>query len=198
MKWLIKYEGEHTIIKLRYIILILIVSIVSIILIFNFPTVQKEGTQLYEGYNHIGWYHGETTASEIASQIPTCEQIIYFDPVIQQDVIWPTSPDFPVVDGMVIFVVVLESSVWEEDYIHDPITVTLYSGWNTIAWYRDTTIMASELATQIPTCELMSYFDPVLQTYRSYIVGGPSGFDFEISKGICVSVTVADSSQYSW
>ena len=42
---------------------------------------------------------------------------------------------------------------------------------------------ASNLAENISGCKMISWFDSQNQTYSTFIIGGPPGFDFPINNG---------------
>jgi len=85
------------------------------------------------------------------------------------------------------------------DVISSPkVSIVLYPDWNTIGWHQNYGIMASSLADIIPGMgvdDLISYYDSGNQTWQSYIVGGPMGFDFEITKGMAVMFTLTNLSE---
>ena len=46
------------------------------------------------------------------------------------------------------------------------------------------------MAENITNCMMVSMFDAINQTYRTYIVGGPPGFDFTVYPGMGIFVMV--------
>ena len=54
--------------------------------------------------------------------------------------------------------------------------------------------LAAVIGENITGCELISWFDSEFQTYRSYIVGGPPGFDFPITTGMGIFLVVNEES----
>ena len=72
-----------------------------------------------------------------------------------------------------------------EDFeIPKNIVIPLYRDYNLITIPVENDFMASTLAEEIQGCISISRFDVEEQTYKTYIVGGPGGFDFPIEDGI--------------
>ena len=61
--------------------------------------------------------------------------------------------------------------------------LSLHSGWNLITIPVENTYTAMTLSENITECVMISRFDAVNQTYKTYIVGGPPSFDFPILDG---------------
>ena len=59
-----------------------------------------------------------------------------------------------------------------------------------IGWYSLTSSTASSLAENITSCVSVNAWDPINQTYKPYIVGGPPDFDFVVYKGMGLFVDV--------
>jgi len=59
-----------------------------------------------------------------------------------------------------------------------------------LGWYHSYNTTASSLSADITGCTGVSKWDPVLQTYKSYIVGGPPSFDFTITRGMGLFIDV--------
>jgi len=138
-------------------------------------------------------------ASDLGANISGCQIVSRFDPVSQTFrsyiVGGPPGFDFPILGGCGYFVRVSCDSVFcVTGYPLANVSVPLYIGWNLIGWYHQYPTMASSLGTAIPGCEVVSWFDPVNQTFRSYLVGGPPGFDFVISCGMGIMVFVTEES----
>jgi len=85
------------------------------------------------------------------------------------------------------------------DVVSSPkVSIVLYQGWNTIGWHQNYNIMASNLADIIPGMEIddiISFFNTETQSWQSYIVGGPIGFDFEITKGMAIMFALTNLSE---
>jgi len=107
----------------------------------------------------------------------------------------PPGFDFPVVDGYGYFVLVDEESMLSlSGYRIDSVSVPLEVGWNMIGWYHSSDTTASSLSENITGSIMVSWFDPISQSFKTYIVGGPPGFDFTISPGMGLFVLVDESS----
>ena len=72
--------------------------------------------------------------------------------------------------------------------------MTLYPGWNLIGWPYDYDTTASILSENITGCLSVSCWNATMQTYDTYIVGGPPSFDFSISCGMGLFVDVNQTS----
>jgi hypothetical protein len=72
------------------------------------------------------------------------------------------------------------------------VTVYLKIGWNLIGWFNNETTMASSIAENISGCLSVSGWDNDIQSYKTYITGGPPSFDFPvyIGHGLFVDVTM--------
>ena len=135
------------------------------------------------------------TAKTLSANITGCELISWFDSVNQTYrsyiVGGPPGFNFQIKDGYGYFVVVNESSIFSMSGVSiSSVYIPLYVGWNLIGWHHEYITTAGSLAGNISGCELISWFDGVNQTYRSYIVGGPPGFDFTITAGMGIFVVV--------
>ena len=103
----------------------------------------------------------------------------------------PAGFDFPIVDGYGYSILVSDnSSLHVSGSLINSVSVDLSIGWNMIGWYHDYTTTASSLSENITNCTMVSRFDAVNQTIKTYIVGGPAGFDFLITPGMGLFVLV--------
>ncbi len=69
----------------------------------------------------------------------------------------------------------------DDSYIF--IDLTMEPGWNMIAVPIDVDWNASDLAAMIQGCISVSKWNATMQTYDTYIVGGPPSFDFLLKEG---------------
>ena len=77
------------------------------------------------------------------------------------------------------------------------VQVPLKIGWNLIGWFHDYNTTASSLAANITGSLSVSRWDSVNQTYQTFIVGGPPGFDFQVQSGMGLFVDVNVESIWS-
>ena len=63
-----------------------------------------------------------------------------------------------------------------------------------MGWYHDYDTTASSLSENITGCISVSMWNASLQTYDTYIVGGPPSFDFNITCGMGLFVDVTAES----
>jgi hypothetical protein len=109
----------------------------------------------------------------------------------------PPSFDFPIVDGYGYFVLVDQSSTLNVSGSRiESVSVPLNVGWNMIGWYHSSDTLASSLGGNISDCQMVSWFDAVNQTFKTYIVGGPSSFDFPVTTGMGLFVMVNTASEW--
>jgi len=132
-------------------------------------------------------------ASDLVGIILGLELVSRFDPVTQMYKTYivggPSSFDFSIEDGTGYFVYVDTGSI--ASFSGTPISgasVSIYDGWNMIGWYQQFNTTASSLAGNITGCSMVSRFDTASQSFKTYIVGGPSTFDFDISAGMGIFI----------
>jgi len=138
-------------------------------------------------------------ASSLAENISGCQMVSWFDSVNQTYKTYivggPPSFDFPIVDGFGYFVLVNLSSTLSLSGIRiDNVSVPLSVGWDLVGWYHSYQTTASSLAGNISGCQMVSWFDSVNQSFKTFIVGGPPSFDFTVSAGMGLFVLVDESS----
>jgi hypothetical protein len=138
-------------------------------------------------------------ASTLAQNISGCQMVSWFDAVNQTFKTYivggPSTFDFPILDGYGYFVLVDQSSILNVSGTHiESVSIPLYIGWNMIGWYNASDTLASSLGGNISGCQMMSWFDAVNQTFKTYIVGGPSTFDFTVTAGMGLFVLVNTAS----
>jgi hypothetical protein len=139
--------------------------------------------------------------STLAKNISGCQMISRFDSVNQTFktyiVSGPPSFDFPIVDGSGYFVLVNQSSILRLSGSRiESVSVPLSVGWNMVGWYRSSDILASTLGGEISGCQMVSWFDGVNQSFKTFIVGGPPSFDFSITPGMGLFVLVNEASMW--
>jgi hypothetical protein len=107
----------------------------------------------------------------------------------------PPSFDFSIVDGFGYFVLVDQSITLSVSGSRiDSVAVPLSIGWNMIGWYHASNTTASSLGAAISGCQMISRFDGVSQSFKTFIVGGPPSFDFTIKPGMGLFVLVNTAS----
>ena len=65
-----------------------------------------------------------------------------------------------------------------------------------IGWYHEYDTMASSIGGNITNCTMVSWFDTVNDTFKTYIVGGPPSFDFAVSQDMGLFVLVDKESTW--
>jgi hypothetical protein len=65
-----------------------------------------------------------------------------------------------------------------------------------IGWYHEYDTMASSIGGDITNCTMVSWFDAMNDTFKTYIVGGPPSFDFAVSQDMGLFVLVDKESTW--
>jgi hypothetical protein len=174
--------------------------------VFSFSIVNDSydsvSVPLEVGWNLItvpvdnGWF-----ASDLAGVVSGCTSVSGWNASLQTYDTYivggPDSFDFPLVDGCGYFVDVDESSMLTMVGLPiNQVNVTMEIGWNLLGWYHNYTTTASSLAGNITGCTSVSCWNASLQTYDTYIVGGPDSFDFTITRGMGMFVDVSEASYW--
>ena len=158
------------------------------------------GIYLVDGWNLITVpVVSDSWASDISNNLTGCTSISRWDAVNQTYQTYivggPLSFDFQIMDGCGYFVdmnqpdnlLIFGSSI-------DNISIPIEIGWNLLGWYHDYDTTASSLSENITGCISVSMWNASLQTYDTYIVGGPPSFDFNITCGMGLFVDVTAES----
>jgi len=155
---------------------------------------------MYSGWNLISIpFENNMWASDLSENLTGCTSISCWEPVLQTYDTYivggPPSFDFELQDGHGFFVDMTSSDmlILTGIYIVD-VSIPLKTGWNLIGWYHETSTSASSIAENITGCTSISCWDPALQTYDTYIVGGPPSFDFEVTCSMGMFVDVSTDS----
>jgi hypothetical protein len=134
-------------------------------------------------------------ASDLADNISGCQSVSKWDQFTQS--YWaylvggPSSFDFALEPGYGYFVETNQNdTILVNGSMIDTINISLGVSWNLIGWYHEENTTASSLADNITGCLSISKWDPDSQSYWAYLVGGPSSFDFTITRGMGVFVEI--------
>ena len=138
-------------------------------------------------------------ASDISDNLTGCVSVSRWDSVNQTYKTYivggPPSFNFIIEPGCGYFVDMTGSDTLSVQGI--PITsisIPLEIGWNLLGWYHDYDTTASSIASNISGCFSVSMWNNSLQTYKTYIVGGPPSFDFPVSRGMGLFIDVTEES----
>ena len=77
------------------------------------------------------------------------------------------------------------------------VNVTLYTGWNTIGWWKMTATTASSLSGNITNCTMLAMYDAASGSYTVFLVGiTPPGspYDFAVTRGMGLFAKVTSGS----
>jgi len=74
--------------------------------------------------------------------------------------------------------------------------ISIEQGWNLIGWYQPYNTTAKSLLENISGTLSVSKWDPVAQSYWAYFDGGPSSFDFAITRGMGLFVETTEQSTW--
>ena len=161
---------------------------------------------LAHGWNLITVPLGNNyTASSLAALIDDCSMIAWWNAATDTyttfivGVTPPGSPwDFAINDGIGYYVKVTDDSSLALSGI--PITtanVALYSGWNTIGWWKMTATTASSLGGNITNCTQLAMYDAASGSYTTFLVGitpPDSPWDFPVTWGMGLFAKVTSGS----
>lgn len=151
---------------------------------------------LYAGWNLITVPVGNNyTASSLAALIPGCEMVAWWDAASSTyntfivGVTPPGSPwDFAINDGVGYYVKVAgDTTATVNGTLLISANVTLYPGWNTLGWWKNSPTTASSLAENITACTMLACWDAETATYTVFLVGiTPPGsvWDFTVERGM--------------
>jgi len=173
---------------------------------FGFKIVNGSFMSVDVGFD-IGWnlmtvpIENDWYASELSANISGSLSVSRWDSVNQTYQTFivggPPGFDFLMKDGCGYFVDTGVSSVCA--MVGLPlfgVNVPLKVGWNLIGWYHEVDTTASSLADNITGSLSVSRWDSVNQTYQTFIVGGPPGFDFDVHCGMGLFVDVDQQSTW--
>jgi hypothetical protein len=138
-------------------------------------------------------------ASDIADNLTSCNGISRWDAVNQTYDTYivggPPTFDFPIMDGHGYFIDMTNPDTLSiSGHLINSVNIPLKVGWNLIGWYHEYDTTASSLSENITGCTTVSMWNATLQTYDTYIVGGPPTFDFTITRGMGLFVDVTEES----
>jgi len=141
-----------------------------------------------------GWW-----ASNMSDNITGCTSVSRWDAINQTYHTYivggPPTFDFLIKDGFGYFVDMTGSDTLSTlGYPITSVNIPLEIGWNLLGWYHDDNTTASSLSENITGCTSVSRWNATLQTYNTYIVGGPPTFDFTIVRGMGLFVDVTEES----
>lgn len=75
------------------------------------------------------------------------------------------------------------SPIWSIMIDLNETDIPFFPAWNLIAIYWENNWSASNLSAHLYSCQSISRWDALNQTYQTYIVGGPPSFDFSLKDG---------------
>ncbi len=155
-----------------------------------------DSEMVMQNYSFVeGWnllcvpLNSSLNASDLSQQIDGLVMVSCFDALNQSYdtyfVDGPSSFDFALLGGCGIFVLVDSAS--ESNLVGLPlldVQLNICVGWNLLGWHLESDILASQFSSNFSGAMMVSCFDALNQSYDTYFVGGPSSFDFLISRGM--------------
>ena len=169
-------------------------------------TTQPFDFSFYSGWNLLTIpFENNYTASDVAALVPGCEMLAWWNAATSSyttfivGVTPPGSPwDFAIAGGVGYYVKVAgDVNVTLHGIPLTSASVTLYPGWNTIGWWKETPTNASSLSSHISTCTMLAMYDAETGTYTTFIVGiTPPGspYDFTVEQGMGLFAKVTSGS----
>lgn len=128
----------------------------------------------------------EHTAESLAQNITNCTHVSKWNASLQEletHEKGSVENDFAIEDGVGYFVCLTDNSNFTVTGIDIPNVITaLKIGWNSIGWFNETGITASELGQRIENCTAISYWNNTLGRFITHSVG-TSVSDFAVNRG---------------
>jgi hypothetical protein len=138
-------------------------------------------------------------ASDLAYNLTSCTSVSRWDAINHTYKTYivggPPTFDFIIEPGCGYFV-----DVYQQDLLTlvgtgvISVNIPLEIGWNLLGWYHDYDTTAISLSENITGCTSVSMWNSTVGTYDTYIVGGPSTFDFTIKCGMGIFIDVTEES----
>jgi len=159
----------------------------------------EESIVLGENWNMITIpYKNNWNASDLVTNLSNCTSVVKWNPSEQS--YWIYLPDYPAFDfelkpGNAYYVEMNKTDLLGMNgtpVTDNDVNISLEIGWNLIGWYKDSSIMASELADKLNGCTMIAKYNPVEQSYWIYLPGYPL-FDFPISKYMGIFALINES-----
>ena len=162
--------------------------------------------RMYQGWNLITIpVQNSYNASDLAARIDGCEMLAWWNAATSTFTTFivgitpPGSPwDFAINDGIGYYVKVANDTLLTlSDTPLGTVNVTLYTGWNTIGWWKMTATTASSLSGNITNCTMLAMYDAASGSYTVFLVGiTPPGspYDFAVTRGMGLFAKVTSGS----
>ena len=140
-------------------------------------------------------------ASDLAENVSGCTSVSKWNASLQTYDTYivggPPTFDFPIRNGHGYFVDMSNSdTLVVQGMPIDNVSIPLEVGWNLLGWYHEDETTASSFAENITGSTSVSKWNASLQTYDTYIVGGPPTFDFIVTRGMGLFVDVDETSTW--
>ncbi len=138
-------------------------------------------------------------ASDISDNLTGCISVSCWDSINQTYDTYivggPPTFDFIIEDGCGYFIEMNQpDSLLISGQTIDIVNIQMKIGWNLLGWYQTYDTTAISLSENITGCISVSCWNTSMQTYDTYIVGGPPTFDFTVKQGIGLFVEVTEES----
>ena len=176
-------------------------------------TTDSESKIIYVGETNIsislvpGWnlitipVNTSMWASDLAENVSGCTSVSKWNASLQTYDTYivggPPTFDFPIRNGHGYFVDMSNSdTLVVQGMPIDNVSIPLEVGWNLLGWYHEDETTASSFAENITGSTSVSKWNASLQTYDTYIVGGPPTFDFIVTRGMGLFVDVDETSTW--
>jgi hypothetical protein len=102
--------------------------------------------------------------------------------------------DFPILDGVGYFIYLTQETQFNVTGLSiDSVDIPLYTQWNLIGWYKETTTTASSLGTALNDCTTICMYNATTASYTTHVVGIPYN-DFSITPGMGLFIYTTETS----
>jgi hypothetical protein len=105
--------------------------------------------------------------------------------------------DFPILDGTGYFVYVTDDSYLNiTGFPIASVNISLYTQWNLIGWYKETSTNASSLGAALHDCTTICMYNSTTKSFTTHVVGIPYN-DFSITPGMGLFIYATSDSYWT-
>jgi aminopeptidase YwaD len=156
---------------------------------------------IHQGWNLITISLENTwTAETMGENITSCTTVCRFNASSQTyvtHVMGIPYNEFPIQDGVGYFVYVTSDSYLN---VTGPsiasVNISLYTQWNLIGWYKETSTIASSLGAALHDCTTICMYNATTGSYTTHVVGIPYN-DFSITQGMGLFIYTTSNSYWT-
>ena len=154
---------------------------------------------LEQGWNYISLPLNTSYkyASDLANDISTCTHVIKWNSTTQSWMAYEKATginNFTFENGIGYWVYTTSTTDFTTEGTKiSTQTMTLNKGWNSIGWFNETAVNASDLASKIKNCTAIAYWNSTLGRFITHVPGSDIS-NFRIERGMACLVYVTSAS----